>query len=554
MLNRRNLFRVGSGTALALLLSQTKAFAQSRFGTDLPRFVDPLSFPPTVRPGSDGGIQMVMRPGLQQVHSALPPTPIWGYDGGKGEGPTWPGPTVEAVRDTPLWMEQANSLGNHHLLHDSIDHVTPHARCPEFDGRKLTHEFADAPRTSTHLHGALVAPRDDGFPDAWSVPGETTTYRYPNRQHPRSQRAATLWYHDHAMGITRLNVYAGLAGFYLIRDPLEAELGLPVGLPYELPLLIQDRDFHEDGTLAYPPAPWVGNVQGAVAVVNGTAWPRHSVDRGIYRLRLLNGSQHRLYHLALDGLAFTVLGTDGGLLSKPSVGVRTLPLAPAERVDVLVDFSGAAPGESVRLLNVAPPDPAAPPIGELMRFDVSHLRAPRPGLPARLDPWFERLDPAHARVQRRMLMQRLRPDLPASNTNPWLLWYHDPTVPPGTYPVVGDYWRPGFWRDPALARPHAGTTEIWSITNPSPVPHPIHLHLVQFQILARQRTGRARRQRPRAYEAGWKDTVSIGPRETVELIARFDLPDGTPTPAPYPWHCHVLEHEDNDMMHAFSVV
>lgn len=270
-------------------------------------------------------------------------------------------------------------------------------------------------------------------------------------------------------------------------------------------------------------------------------------------MRLLNGSQHRLFHLALEGLTFTVIGTDGGLLRRPVPGVRVLPLAPAERMDVLVDFSGVPPDTAVRLLNVAPPDPMSPPLGELMRFDVSSARAPRPGLPGRLDPWFERLDPDRARVHRRMLMHRLRPDLPASNTNPWLLWFADPSVAPGTYPVVGDGWRPGFWRDPAFARPRVGTTEIWSITNPSPVPHPVHLHLVQFQILSRQRTGEARRRLSHTYEAGWKDTVSVGPSETVDVIARFDLPEGTPTPAPYPWHCHVLEHEDNDMMHAFTV-
>ncbi len=150
-------------------------------------------------------------------------------------------------------------------------------------------------------------------------------------------------------------------------------------------------------------------------------------------------------------------------------------------------------------------------------------------------------------------MQRLRPDLPASTSNPWLLWYADPDLGAGSYPGVGPGWRPGFWRDPAVARPRAGTTEVWSITNPSPVPHPIHLHLVQFQILTRQRSGEVRRRRPYAYEAGWKDTVSVGPTETVDIIARFDLPEGTPTPAPYPWHCHVLEHEDNDMMHVFTV-
>ena len=277
MLSRRDILRAGSGAAIAML-TPWNALAQVRFGTELPRFVDPLRLPPTALPGPDGGVRMSMRPGLQQVHSALAPTPMWGYDA--GGGPSWPGPTIQAVRDTPLRLEQTNALGGRHLFHDSLDHHLPHHGCPELDGRQLTHEHADLPRTSTHLHGARVAPTDDGFPDLWSVAGETAVYRYPNRQHPQSQRAATLWYHDHAMGITRLNVYAGLAGFYLIRDPLEAELGLPVGEPYELPLLLQDRDFHEDGTLAYPAAPWVGNVQGVVAVVNGTAWPRHAVDRG----------------------------------------------------------------------------------------------------------------------------------------------------------------------------------------------------------------------------------------------------------------------------------
>ncbi|NIJ13172.1 spore coat protein A [Saccharomonospora amisosensis] len=551
MLTRRDLLCTGSGVAAAMLLSQREALARGAAAARLPRFVDPLAVPPTVRAGHDGGIRMTMRPGRQRVHAALPDTAIWGFDG--GEGPTWPGPTIEAARDIPLWIAQHNALGKEHLFHDSVDPATWHGPFPEFDGRELGQEQVGTPRAATHLHGARVAPGDDGFPDAWSLHGETITYRYPNRQHPLSQRAPALWYHDHAVAITRLNAYAGLSGFYLIRDPLEEELGLPVGLPYELPLMIQDRDFHEDGTQAYPAAPWVGNVQGAVAVVNGTAWPRHDVDRGVYRLRLLNAAQHRMFHLALDHGTFTVLGTDGGLLAKPVAGVRTVALAPAERLDVLVDFSSAPAGAKVRLLNVAPEsNPPGPRIDEIMRFDVGQQRGHRPGLPGRLDPWFERLDPRQARVRRRMLMQRLRPDRPASTGNPWLLWYHDPTVPPGTYPAVGDGWRPGFWSDPAFVRPHAGTTEVWSISNPAPVAHPIHLHLVQFQILARHNS--ADRRRPAAYEGGWKDTVSIGPHETVDLVARFDLPDATPTPAPYPWHCHVLEHEDNDMMHAFTVV
>lgn len=550
MLSRRDILRVGSGAALAAL-SHGRAMAQVRLGPQIPPFVDPLRVPGTALPGPDGVVRMSMRPGLQQVHSALPPTPIWGYDA--GGGPSWPGPTIQAVRDSPLRLDMTNDLGGRHLFHEALDPRLSHHGSPELDGRHLTPADVHLPRTSTHLHGGRVGPRVDGHPDLWSVAGETAVYRYPNRQHPRSQRAATLWYHDHAMGITRLNVYAGLAGFYLVRDPLEAELGLPVGEPFEVPLLLQDRDFHDDGMLAYPAAPWVGNVQGVVAVVNGTAWPRHVVDRGVYRLRLLNGCQHRRFQLAIEGLTFTVIGTDGGLLPRPEPGVRALPLASGERLDVLVDFSAVPPGTSVRLLNVAPPDPMAPPLGELMRFDVSSARAPRPGLPGRLDPWFERLDPDHATAHRRTMMQRLRPDLPASNVNPWLLWYADPSVAPGTFPVVGDGWRPGSWRDPAFIRPRVGSTEVWSVTNPSPVSHPIHLHLVQFQILSRQRAGEARRRLPRAYESGWKDTVSIGPTETVDLIARFDLPEGTPTPAPYAWHCHVLEHEDNDMMHAFTV-
>jgi spore coat protein A len=271
----------------------------------------------------------------QKVHRDLPPTPLWAYDG------TWPGPTIEARRGEPLDITWVNALPGTHLLEAAYD--------PTLCGTDLDEPHA---RAVVHVHGARVLPEHDGYPEAWFTrdwrrtgPFFTTrTSRYPN-----AQPAAPLWYHDHALGITRLNAYAGLAGCYFIRDAAEEALNLPRGR-YEVPLVLQDRLFHPDGTLHYPTVEggsrevWVPEVFGDVACVNGVAFPFLEVEPRKYRFRLVNGSNCRFYRLSLldragEGLTLHQIGTDAGLLPAP-LALPDLLLAPGERADVIVDLPG----------------------------------------------------------------------------------------------------------------------------------------------------------------------------------------------------------------------
>jgi spore coat protein A len=223
------------------------------------------------------------------------------------------------------------------------------------------------PRTVAHLHGGHVPPEADGYPEDTFLPGEQDTYLYENNQVP-----ATLWYHDHALGITRLNVQMGLAGFYILRDAYENALVLPSGT-YEIPIVIQDRSFNPDGSFVYP-ASWQDHFFGDKILVNGKVWPYLNVVRGKYRFRMLNGSNSRIYTLSLStGDPFTVIGTDGGLLPAPVVR-DTLTITPGERVDMVIDFANFSPGAEIVLTNSAPaPYPGTPGVGvvpDVLKFIV----------------------------------------------------------------------------------------------------------------------------------------------------------------------------------------
>ena len=264
-------------------------------GQSLQRFVDTLPIPRTVRGSSATALEIVMSEFRQQLHRDLGSTLVWGYDG------VYPGPTIEARRNESIMVRWVNRLPERHHL--PVDHCLhgPHS----YDD-KQSHP---RPRAVVHLHGGHVPPQSDGYPETTLLPGQSAAYDYPNLQSP-----ATLWYHDHALGITRLNVYMGLAGFYLIRDPAESELNLPRGR-YEIPLVIQDRSFDDDGSLEYPES-WEEEFFGHAILVNGKVWPYLDVEARKYRFRILNGSNSRTYRLALDsGQSFYQIGTDGGLLA-----------------------------------------------------------------------------------------------------------------------------------------------------------------------------------------------------------------------------------------------
>ena len=500
----------------------------------LRKFVDPLPIPKTLKPKYKDEqktyYEVKMTECYQKLHRDLRPTRLWGYEG------RFPGPTIEVEKDELVQIKWMNELPNKHFL--PIDH-TLHGG-----------EHDPEVRTVVHLHGGKTPPESDGYPEAWFSRGFQQTgpdfqqeiYEYPNKQ-----EAATLWYHDHAIGITRLNVYAGLAGFYLIHDHSEKCLNLPSG-KYDIPLLIQDRSFHRDGSLFYPEQPTpatrktpdpsvVPFFTGDFILVNGKIWPSLEVEPRKYRFRLLNGSNSRNYTFTLDeDKIFYQLGTDSGLLERP-VKLNQITLAPAERTDIVIDFSEYA-GKKIVLRN------SSPPVNEntelVMQFAVSLPLSEKDDYP----------------LPKRLARKSLAIDKPVKGLRYMILDTDE-----------DKYGRPLFllsnktWSDPVSDNPRLGATEIWSFLNVMNFPHPIHIHLVDFLVLDRRPfdverfkqtgtivfTGPA--SSPLIYERGRKDTVLATPGEITRVKAVFEPYHGR-----YVWHCHILEHEDYDMMRPFDVL
>lgn len=517
----------------------------------LKKFVDSLPIPPVLKAkGKRDGIpfyEVTMKQVKQKLHRDLPLTTVWGYNS------MYPGPTFEVRRNHPILVKWKNKLPFEHLL--PLDR-TVHGAEPD----------KPSVRTVVHLHEGRVSPENDGYPEAWFTRDFENVgpkfvhevYYYPNCQRP-----ATLWYHDHALGITRLNVYAGLAGFYLLRDEEEEELNLPSG-KFEIPLVIQDRSFYPNGELFYPIQPGheppsapqppppvnptlpnpsvVPEFFGNTILVNGKVWPYLEVEPRKYRFRILNGSNARFYRIQLNsGQDFVQIGTDGGLLKKP-ITVSQIILAPAERVDVIVDFSNHK-GQSIILTNNAEtpfPNGQEPSddLKQIMQFRIKQkLSKPdKSKIPAKLS-CLEQLDPRDAVIVRKNTLVE----------------------------ATDDFGRPKLllnnlkWDQPHLKEtPYNGTIEIWELYNTTLDTHPIHLHLVNFQILNRAEfTGGPNGpkhivgppQPPDPSERGWKDTVRASPGEVTRIIARFG-----PFTGIYPWHCHILEHEDHDMMRPYEVL
>ena len=487
----------------------------------LERFVDPLPLPVVARPagelrvpGSQGVRVPLFRVSAKAIsvklHRDLPPTGLWSYGG------VVPGVLFDTRSGEGLAVEWANELPPRHFL--PIDHslhgAEPHV--PEV-------------RSVVHLHGAKTSPENDGYPEDWYVPGQSRTYHYPNEQ-----EAALLWYHDHAMGINRLNIYAGLLGLHVIRDAGELALGLPGG-QYELPLVIFDRDVRIDGRLSYPVSadprrPWVPEVFGELQLVNGKAFPFVEVEPRKYRLRVLNGANGRFYRLSLPpGVDLHQIGSDQGLLPAP-IAVRYVQLAPAERADLVVDF-GPHRGARITLSSDS---------FDLMEFRVGERAvADASNLPASLRPVARIAESAAVKTRRLTLDESV--NLVAESTG--MLLNKTP------------------WHAPITEKPVLGTTEIWELVNLTDDTHPIHLHLVRFQILDRRRfdafqymtQGTLRylgpAMAPDANEMGWKDTVRVNAKTVTRIIVPFVGYAGR-----YVWHCHILEHEDNEMMRPYEVV
>jgi spore coat protein A len=579
MINRRDLLRIGFSAGAGLLAAPRRMLAQAAMpGMTMPStnpqtspgpaappspppvalasYVTSLAIPPVIRPLSGAApVEIRMRPFRHQAHRDLPATAMWGYNG------MWPGPTFEVRKGQPLSVKWVNQLPTKHFL--PLDY-TIHGE----------EENVPPVRTVTHVHGARVMPDSDGYPDAWvTSDGRSGAVRAANPCfYPNDQAATTLWYHDHAIGITRLNIYAGLAGFYLIRDAEEESLNLPSGA-YEIPLMIQDRSFEADGSLLYPPAQngthpaWMQEFFGNVICVNGKAAPFLEVEPRKYRFRFVNGSNARFYHMtmvpvdasgkavgkAADAPPFMQIGSDGGLLPAP-LRTHFMILSPGERFDVVIDFSQHK-GTSLAITNDAPAPYARG--GQIVPSDVMLFKVTKPlagvdisSVPDTLVP-FKRLDAADAVRERILTLTEM--DRPTDG-----------------YTMIG-LLDQKHWDDPISEDPKAGSTEIWSFANTTGDVHPMHLHLVQFQVLNRQpfdtktylQSGKLvftnipippeSSERP-----AWKDTIKTYSGYVTRVIARFDLPSGVvPKPGEefrYVWHCHVLEHEDNEMMRPYKIV
>jgi spore coat protein A len=369
-----------------------------------------------------------------------------------------------------------------------------------------------------HLHGGRTPPESDGYPTDLVAPGSIREYVYPNQQ-----RAATLWYHDHRMNFTGAQVWRGLAGFYILHDDEEKRLPLPAG-QREIALAICDRSFSADGSLEYPSLDasltgrpgvaheYMGGVLGDVILVNGAPWPRLAVARAKYRLRFLNASNARRYELAFEpALPFIQIGGDGGLLAAPVVH-RTLRIAPAERFDTIVDFSRAGAAGVFTLINRAATGPQA----QVMRFHVAErVELKGTAIPPKLS-IFVPPDPAEAVRTRTFDFSYLRGS--------------------GTWTING---KP-FEMDRMDAQPRLDSTEIWQLR--TDFSHPLHLHLVHFRVLSHSG-------RPGSWDAGYKDTIDLGPGEVASVLVKFSGYRGR-----YVFHCHNLEHEDMAMMGNFEVV
>ena len=581
MLTRRQLLERGAIGGAGLVVGSRAAFAVAAptpLGATprLRRWVEPLPVPP-VLDGRGGGksFTIAARESTSwKFHPDLPATKTWGYwSDSPRAGLPYLGPTIEATRrpddtiETSVTVEWRNELERAFLPND-----------PTLTGAAMP---GDPVPIVTHLHGGENHPQFDGTPLQWFT-GDgatgphyvTNTFTYYNEQ-----RASMIWYHDHALGNTRTNVYAGLAGIYVIRDDQDTgeadnPLGLPAG-PYEIPLVLQDKTFNGDGSMFYPTQgvtshhpQWVPEFFGDVAVVNAKIWPYVDVEPRRYRLRIVNGSQSRFYNLRLvdenggQPLPFTQIGADGGFLRAP-VQLTALLIAPGERADLVVDFAGRRNRSLVVTNNARAPYPMGgrATLNQLLKIRVDQplqgTDTTTPAADLQLPELAALPAPSVTRVQH--LSETLDPVTGAPiNLNLEDAPYLDGQT---NLPDV-------------TTRPEAGAVEDWLLVNPTADTHPIHLHLVTFEVVDRRPfdvaaydpatptidyTGPAVPAAPN--EDGRKDTVQAHPGEVTRIRARFELPDeGTIALPPgvsnpqYVWHCHILEHEENDMMRAFEVV
>ncbi len=636
--------------------------------TSIPKYQTPLLIPPVmpkagtiVRRGQAiDYYEISMKQFSQQVlPMSLPPTTVWGYGAVTSASPgglllhNAPSLTIEAQANRPVRVKWINDLtdpnGNYlpHLL--PVD-PTLHWANPAggVTGRDTRPTFTETPGPYTgpvpivtHVHGAVgVADDSDGYAEAWYLPKAknippgyardgtwyhffqakaagsygvgwtpgSATFQYPNRN-----RASTIWYHDHALGMTRLNVYAGPAGFYIVRGgdagddavidsrtnqkavlpgPAPASDDAPDTTYYEIPIAVQDRAFNSDGSLFYPHTReffdgatsddpgfvpdtdlspiWNPEFFGNTIMVNGTTWPYLEVERRRYRLRFLNGCQSRFLVLdfnAIPGVEAWQIGNEGGFLEAPvnltATNGNRLLMGLAERADLIVDFTNVPAGDHV-LGNVGPDEPFGggepgeePPdgfdvadpgsTGQIIEFRVKAAQTPDPTTPPQflaLPPITQLPDPV--RTRELALVEEMS-----------MYWDGPAAAMLGT--VEGGRPVHRMWADEVTENPDVGDTELWELYNTTADAHPMHIHEVVFEVVNREGlaldgeevaepirlSGDPRP--PEPWEVGLKDTVIAYPGEVTRVKARFD------TPGQFVWHCHIVEHEDNEMMRPYRI-
>lgn len=576
----------------------------------IPKYVNQLTTPPIYKPAilrdpltgrfMGHGYTITVSEFYQQL---LPPgfakTKVWGFGAMVNDPYTGqafyyrctPGPTFETIRGVPVYVNWMNGLIGSHLLpvDPTLNWANPNnmpTPKPPFIPFPSGYSLAQKPVPIVlHLHGGEIPSAFDGNPDGWfTADGRTgpafitRNYVYPNVQQPTA-----LWYHDHTMGITRLNIYAGLAGLYLIRDIRDPIASfLPRG-ENEIPLVIQDRSFNVDGSLYFTQVGenpnihpyWTPTVFGNTIMVNGKVWPNLKVKPQQYRFRLLNGSNDRFYNIKLSNQqSFIQIGSDGGYLPHP-VELTSLMLPPAVRADILIDFSKLTPGTKVIMTNDAntpfpggtAPNPQTD--GQIMQFTITNDTVIPP----------KKLPP----------VLNIIPTLTPNKTRTLVLFVIKENNKTVILLLNGQRWG-----SPVSELPRAGATEDWVIPNFTLDTHPIHLHLIQFLLVSRQKF-RADDYRkdwlalnkdtppgappytttpkelpvtpyllgdpvaPPENERGWRDTINMNPGEVTTIRIRFTSQDGSPFPFDpssgpgYVWHCHMLDHEDNEFMRPYKV-
>jgi spore coat protein A len=557
-------YGLGTGTALALPWTVGVRVASAAVGGKLTKYQQALPVPghgivvasPT---GGANSYAFTLREISRQLHPQLPPTPFWAYDDGSGLGGQAGsfGMAVLAQSGMPVRASFTHSLPATYPGWIPVD-------------TRLTAKPDKVVRVMAHLHGGFVAADSDGNP-AVTIngfgPGETQEVFYTNQQ--PQMPASLLWFHDHGFGATRLNVFAGLAAAYILRDAHDTGTEPnPAAIPggaYEIPLVIQDRQFNPDGTFLYPVSDipgvtWIGEYFGDVMLVNGKVWPFLNVEPRLYRFRILNGCNARILNLRLGGARLWQIGAEGGMWDVP-VAVKNVVLAPAERADVIADFR-PSPGQTLVMKNTPPPKPVvtpAPSLSAVMQIRVgTTVTQPGPAaVPASLPGRKADLGAETPAVTRYITLNEVNPETASWSLNLNGLDFETSTP---------------------TETPTAGTVEDWVYVNMTGDTHPMHTHLVTHQVIGRTPFDVAAYQSavgsgpsgipggtdptpfatgpmepPDPAERGFKDTTRANPGYFTTIRARFELPAGVTAPQTYVYHCHIVEHEDNDMMLPFIV-